>query len=272
MKKRILLLLLLIITELTYAQEILITKTIDSTHNAVVALMRLDSTGKVLTRATGVLINPRVILTAGHVNYKRYPDGLDRRGFVAPSNNALQTNKYIPFDWIDNVLTHPDYIKLTNSTKDTALHLDRNTIPDIGLIFLDTPVENMPVAKLPKPLLFSSLPSGTSFLGVGYGYNRVRDSTFKFSYIDGIRRKWKPERISVFNDFWLETMPDSVSHQPFTNVADSGAPLLIDDNTIIGITHGGRTVPNSSGFSRIDNPAVLNWIKSAVKKKLGIDL
>ena len=54
--------------------QILTLKTTDSTHNAVVALMRLDSTGKILTRATGVLINSRVILTAGHVNYKPYQD------------------------------------------------------------------------------------------------------------------------------------------------------------------------------------------------------
>jgi V8-like Glu-specific endopeptidase len=270
MKKPLLLILLLCLNCLAHAQVILATKTIDSAHNAVVALMRLDSNGKILTRATGVLIHPRVILTAGHVNYKRYPDGIDRRGFVAPTNTALQTKTYIPFDWIDNVLMHPDFKKLTNNGKNTPL--DLSSVPDIGLIFLDNPIENMPIAKLPQPQLFLSLPAQTAFLGVGYGYHKIRDSTFKYPLIDGIRRKWKPQAVSVVNDLWIETMPDSISKQPFTNVADSGAPLLLNDRIIIGITSGGRPVPNSSGFTRIDNPEVINWIKAEVKKKLGVDL
>jgi V8-like Glu-specific endopeptidase len=154
MKKLILLFLIFTVANVSYSQEIRIAKTLDSTHNTVVALMRLDSTEKIITRATGVLINPRVILTAGHVHYKRYPDGIDRRGFISPSNKALQSNNYISFDWIDNVETHPDQMAYSKSVADTTGASNPDNFLDIGLIFLDTPVKNMPVAKLPASSLF----------------------------------------------------------------------------------------------------------------------
>lgn len=271
MKKSILLFLIFTIANVSYSQEILIAKTLDSTHNTVVAIMRLDSTGKIITRATGVLINPRVILTAGHVHYKPYPDGIDRRGFISPSNKALQSNNYIPFDWIVNVETHPDQTEYSKSLIDTTGASNPNNFLDIGLIFLDTPVKNRPIAKLPKPSLFKSLPAGTSFLGVGYGYNKVRDKSFKYSFIDGIRRKWKPGSVSAINDLWLLGTCDPLSNQPLLSVADSGGPLFIDNNIIMAIASG-YGAQNSGRFVIVDNPVVLDWIKNTVKKRLGINL
>lgn len=261
-------LLLVLFANVAFGQAELTIKTADSTHNVVVAIMRLDSNGKILTRATGVLIHPRVILTAGHVNYKRYPDGIDRRGYVTTSNTALQTSNYIPFDWINNVVTHPDQTNHANSMQDTTGASDPTNYLDIGLIFLDTPIKNTPIAKLPKPLLFKTLPAGTVILGVGYGYHKVRDKNFKYTFIDGHRRKWQPKTIVVKNDKWLL----STSSEQMTSVGDSGSPLLINDDTVIAITSGnGRTV-NESWFGRIDNPVLLGWIKDAVQKKLGVKL
>lgn len=222
MRKFKLLFLLILLTKLSFGQAELVTKTVDSTHNMVVAIMRLDSNGKILTRATGVLIHPRVILTAGHVNYKRYPDGIDRRGYISPSNKALHSDSYIPFDWINNVLTHPDQTAFQKSMQDTTGALDPIDHLDIGLIFLDTPIKNRPIATLPQPLTFNQLPAGTSFLGVGYGYHKVRDKSFKFTAIDGYRRKWTPDSLIVSNDKWLE----GTSVQQIVSVGDSGSPLF----------------------------------------------
>ena len=260
--------LMILLSGVAFAQQILTTKTVDSTHNMVVAIMRLDSNGKILTRATGVLIHTRVILTAGHVNYKRYPDGIDRRGFIAPTNTSLQTNNYIPFDWINNVLTHPDLPSQQKALADTTGKLDPFGFVDIGLIFLDTPVKNRPIAKLPKQSLFNTLAARTIFLGVGYGYHKVRGSTFKYNDIDGRRRKWRPETVAAVNDKWFL----GTSATQFTTVADSGAPLLINDNVIIGITSGNGKTLNTGRFVRVDNPAILDWIKDSVKKRLGVNL
>lgn len=260
--------LLMLLANVAFGQAELSLKTPDSTHNIVVAVMRLDSTGKILTRATGVLIHPRVILTAGHVNYKRYPDGIDRRGYISTSNTALQTNKYIAFDWIDNVLTHPDQTVYQKSLQDTTGASDPHMFLDIGLIFLDAPVTDRPIAKLPKPSFFNSLPAGTSFLGVGYGYHKVRDKTFKYTAIDGRRRKWKPDTVNAINDKWLF----GTSAGQSVAVGDSGSPLLVNDDIIIGIASGNGETLNTGRYVRIDNPVVLGWIREAVAKRLGVKL
>ena len=258
----------------TFCQNLLLTKAIDSTHNTVVAIMRLDSTGKMRTRATGVLIHPNVILTAGHVNYTGtiYPDGLKRDGFISFSNKALQGSEYVPFDWIDDVTTHIDQADFKRSMKDTTGKLDPNDFLDIGLIFLKSPVQNRPTSKLPQPLLFTKLPERATFLGVGYGYHRIRDSSFKHSFIDGVRRKWKPQSVSAINDKWLTGACDTVTKQQFMNTGDSGSPLFLDNNTIIAIAATAGMYPMPAGFVRIDNPIVLDWIKKTVKQRLGIDL
>jgi hypothetical protein len=268
MTKFKLLFLLTVWVNVAFGQVALSTKTADSTHNMVVAIMRLDSTGKILTRATGVLIHPRVILTAGHVNYKRYPDGTDRRGYISTSNTALQTSNYIPFDWINNVLTHPDQTAHQKSLKDTTGASDPSDYLDIGLIFLDTPITNKPIATLPKPSFFNGLPATTAFLGVGYGYHKVRDKTFKYTAIDGRRRKWQPGTVTAHNDKWLF----GTATQQVVSVGDSGSPLLVDDHIIIGITSGTGESINTSRFVRVDNPAVLSWIRDAVQKRLGVRL
>lgn len=260
--------LLILVANAAFGQAELSSKTPDSTHNIVVAIMRLDSTGKILTRATGVLIHPRVILTAGHVNYKRYPDGIDRRGYISLSHAALQSPNYIPFDWINNVQTHPDQTSFQKGLQDTTGAIDLNNYLDIGLIFLDTPITNRPIAALPSPLYFNSLPVATTFLGVGYGYNKVRDKDFKYTAIDGRRRKWQPDTVVAINAKWLL----GTAAQQITAVGDSGSPLLVADRIILGITSGTGKKLNTGRFVRVDNPAVLSWIRDAVQKRLGVKL
>ena len=49
--------------------KISLAKTVDTTYQSVVAILRVDSTGKKILAGSGVLIHPNVILTAGHINY-----------------------------------------------------------------------------------------------------------------------------------------------------------------------------------------------------------
>src|SRR5690348_16239898 len=72
--------------------EILVAKSNDSTHNSVVAILRIDTADNVVVSASGVLIHPQVILTAGHVNFKNSATsagGCKPKGFVSISNHAL---------------------------------------------------------------------------------------------------------------------------------------------------------------------------------------
>jgi hypothetical protein len=143
---------------------------------------------------------------------------------------------------------------------------------DIGLLFLDHPITGKPISKLPSPNLLNNKPQDATFLGVGYGYNKLMDSAFQFSLIDGIRRKWRLDSISLLNDRWLYSKCDTVTKQQFMNVCDSGAPLFLNNETVVGTWSMGGPYPSWGMAVRIDNPTVLDWIKSCVKKRLGIDL
>src|SRR5262245_30579320 len=66
--------------------DILVAKSVDSTHSSVMAILRVDTIGNIVVSASGVLINPRVILTAGHVNFqnaKASPNGCKPQGLVS---------------------------------------------------------------------------------------------------------------------------------------------------------------------------------------------
>lgn len=280
MKSSIIGCLLTIITvQLTLSQAMPLAKTLDSTHNSVVALQGIDTSGKVFVGTAGVLIHPKIILTAGHVNYnvfKKLIVGLKIQGFVATSYNAYNPDKRYPVDWLRDMVSYPDTADFQKSLSDTTGGKKPTMFIDIGLIFLDHPISNMPIAKLPEPFLLNDLQSYSSLLGVGFGYDKVVDSTFSSSLIDGLRRKWIPHKITLFNDLWLSAQCDSISNLPFISIGDSGAPLFQQDSIVVGIwslrDDAVKPCPYSSWAVRIDNPKVLTWINATVKSRMGIDL
>jgi V8-like Glu-specific endopeptidase len=281
MKSSIFFWILTIITvQLTFSQVTPLAKTKDSTHNSVVAIQIIDTSGKVLVRASGVLIHPKIILTAGHVNYntgKRNFIGLKTQGFIATSYNAYNPDNRYPFDWSRDIESHPDTADFQKGLSDTTGKIKPTMFIDIGLIFLDHPISNMPIARLPEPFLLNDLQSYSSLLGVGFGYDKASDSTFTRSLIDGLRRKWTPHKITLFNDLWLSAQCDTISNLPFISIGDSGAPLFQQDSIVVGIwswrgDDAIKPCPYSSWAVRVDNPKVLTWIKDTIKSRLGIDL
>lgn len=266
--------------QLTFSQAMPLAKTIDSTHNSVVAFQLIETSGKVFVSTAGVLIHPKIILTAGHVNYnivKKIIVGLKTQGFVATSYNAYNPDKRYPVDLLRDIESYPDTADFQKSFSDTTGKIEPTMFIDIGLIFLDHPISNMPIAKLPEPFLLNDLQSCSSLLGVGFGYDKAQDSTFSLSLpFDGLRRKWTPHKITLFNDLWLSAQCDTISNLPFISIGDSGAPLFLQDSIVVGIwSWRGDAVkpcPYSSWAVRVDNPKVLTWIKDTIKSKIGIDL
>lgn len=237
MKKSILHFVLTLMTlQTAYCQDVLVAKTIDSTHNSVVAILRIDSAGNILVGGSGVLINSQVILTAGHVNFsggQSLPGGCKASGLVSFSNKALNTNDRVSFDWTKDVESYPDTANFIKSFSDTTGKLKPTMFIDIGLLFLDHPITGKQIAKLPQPNLLTKLPENVSFLGVGYGYDKLMDSTFRFSSIDGLRRKWKIDSALLLNDLWLYSNCDTVIRQQFMNICDSGAPLFLNNDIVV---------------------------------------
>jgi hypothetical protein len=256
-----------------------VAKSIDTTHQSVVAILRVDSSGRAWINATGVLIHPQVILTAGHVNFdmmKLGPGGSATKGIVTFGTNAYNSQDRRSFNWLKDVETHPDSGSLSKSFSDTTGQLKPSMFIDVGLLFLQPPVEHMPLARLPDSSALARRTSDHLLIGVGFGYHKTWDSTFTPNLVDGQRRQWRLQDLTLRNDLWLRTQCDTVTNLPFISMYDSGAPLLLGENVVVGVWSFMGAATNTCAYSswavRIDNPRVLTWIKNRVKLRLGVDL
>jgi hypothetical protein len=256
------------------SQDVPLAKFIDTSYHSVVAILRADSAGRTYVTGSGVLIHPNVVLTAGHVSFltvKGWDFNGSTVGYVSFSNNANEPNNRISFDWLNSVETHPDQFKLI--LFDVA-QKNNQVLIDIGLIFLDRPALNNPLAHLPDPNTLSKISKDDLFVGVGYGYHK-EDSIIQRvpGLVDGQRRKWQLSQISLINDLWLKTDCDSVTNLPFIGMFDSGAPLLLNDTLVVGIWVKTEKAPIPCPFSslavRVDNPRVLKWIQDCIMIRLG---
>jgi len=263
------------------SQIVPLAKTIDTTYHSVVAILRVDSTGKPIMAGSGVLIHPNVILTAGHNNFSNVTTWWDKNcspiGFISFGNNALKSNDRIPFNWVKDIETHPDWYEILKSYSDTTRKSRPPELTDIGLIFLDQPVLNKPLIRLPEHNTLITIDEKNLLIGVGYGYHWMDTVTNRIpGLVDGLRRKWKLHQLFLDNEFWLSTNCDSTSTLPYVGMFDSGAPLLLNDTIVVGIWSGGHEAPKpylySSDAARIDNSRILKWIQDKIKTRLGPEI
>jgi V8-like Glu-specific endopeptidase len=228
-----------------FCQKALLSKSTDTIHHSVCAILFTDTTGKVAVTGSGVLINPRVLLTAGHVNYnlaKYHHGGCKEKGQISFSNNAFESTNKIHFNWLIDVVSHPDTAEFWKCFSDTTGKTNPTLFIDIGLIFLNDSIKGIKCAKLPDANSLQKIIDKDTFSGAGYGYNNIADSTFTYSMIDGYRRKWTLQKLFIHNDLWVYTRCDTVTHSPYVGIGDSGAPLFVEDNTVAGIwSHTNKT-------------------------------
>jgi len=237
--------------------------------------MGLDSAGKFILIGSGVIINPNVVLTAGHVNFKTlkqvYGNNCSETGYISIGNNCFKPDKRIAFNWIRSVETYPDLVnKGVYDYPEDFTH-----IADIGLIFLDQPVLNITPINLPDSNSLGRIKKDDLLLGAGYGITKTLSSYIKDSVqkairlADGNRRFWKPHEISVINELWFKTSCDPLTNRPYLGLCNSGSPLLLNNTILIGIwDNGGSTCPTFMSGTRIDNPKILKWIKEYIKMRI----
>jgi hypothetical protein len=230
--------------------------------------------GRFIPICSGTLISPRVFLTAGHCTQfeveKNRPAYVSFDPTYKPGTSELR--KGTPY-------LHPNY----------CVGVKEGCVPDpivgqvagyprydAGVVVLNEPVRMATYGTLPDAGLVDTLEEGQRLTIVGYGTTGYE--------IDGepppLPQPVHPDdryrgmvRLLNTNDealgnMFAKTTGVSLIERKGEGICsgDSGGPLLLpDQETIVGVTSWGSTVPPCTGpsyYQRMDLPRVLTWVRS----------
>jgi hypothetical protein len=171
--------------------------------------------------ATGILIHPRVLLTAGHATADI--EFLVASGIATHDDGRVSfgVDATDPSTWheIETVVTHPDYRLYPESSSQ-----------DIGVVILKEPVD-LPCATLPYVGLLDDLKHAgllrdaglpTQFLNVGYGAT-LDFPPPEFQEGDGLRR-FSISEYQALQNVWLMSNQNPAAGAGGVGYGDSGGP------------------------------------------------
>lgn len=204
--------------------------------------------------ATGVLISPTVVLTAGHVAVRRLGPGAAEVTFD-PVADASAT-------WYSGTAhVHPGF----NPGRADNPH-------DLGVIVLDSPVVGVTPASLPGEGMFDVvgrawLPGSIGEL-VGYGVSRVfggpnGSGPPRYDLNSGGIRRVTQETITSVTPAWINYITRGGGQGC---AGDSGAPLLLDGSDLVAAINvaGDPYCRNLGRGLRLDTPSARAFLAQYV--------
>jgi len=222
-------------------------------HPYVCIVVMFDESWQFVTSASGVLISPDIVLTAGHVTEA----GCYAFVTFSPEVTYGDLTGYVfgfPY-------THPDYqVGSKPGLPGCLTH-------DVGIIELSEQVIMTEYGALPNEGVDDTLAQKTMLDIVGYGYNyRERPSQEWIFY--GQRYYAQSELIASKHrqsDEFIKITCNPAKGKGGQSFGDSGGPVLLSGtNTVLGLVSYGTNL-NSAGVgyaARIDTADVLEWINS----------
>jgi hypothetical protein len=221
-------------------------------HQYVCCVVVFDEYGNFIGSASGILISPTVVLTAGHVTEE------GSNIFVTFATDLTQA--IFPDDYIYGVpYTHPQY------QLGAGPGLPNFLTHDVGVIVLTAPAPVTEFGALPDEGVINSLKNKTDLELVGYGYNyRERPSQ---NWIFYGARYYAPSQLiaseHVHSGEFIKITANPAQGKGGTTFGDSGGPVLLGGtNVILGLTSY-CTNYNSTGVgyaARVDIADVLEWV------------
>jgi hypothetical protein len=177
---------------------------------------------------SGVLIHPRVLLTAGHVTATG--EELLKNGvpLFDISRISFGTDAYDPSTWVESVaiLTHPGFFRPGPNGTPPGPH-------DLGVVILKEPV-NLPCATLAYEGFLDDLKDAgllrypgvaKKVVAVGYG-NTLDFPPAEERPADGLRRFSFPDFHALVDKNWIELNQNLAAGNTGVAGGDSGGPLF----------------------------------------------
>jgi len=231
----------------------------DGNNHPDVCLIVFDDATGPAWRASGIVLTPWVLLTAGHAT----------DGAVAArvwTDEKVQGNPEYPFSGTTSYdgtpITNPDYMSpFWHGLNGFITH-------DVGVVVLSEPIILSEYGKLPTPDQSRSLRVGDWVNFVGYGVQVNLRGGGQPQWAGLKNRLYAPGQL-LSKNFAISPEFLRVSANPGqgkggTAFGDSGGPVLMaGTNTVLAVTSFG-TNNNCAGtgyYYRIDQPEILNWIQ-----------
>jgi len=228
---------------------------------------------ELLPLCSGTLISPTVFLTAGHcteflikedlptyVSFDpTYKPGASKliRGtpYIHPKQCLAVKKGCVPDPIGGSVVGYPRY--------------------DVGVVVLNKPVRMATYGALPEVGLVDTLKEGQRLTAVGYGTTGFArgDSRLPLPVYPDDRYRATVRLLNTKDPALGEMFVKTTGVKGLikregegTCFGDSGGPLFLpDQQTIVGVTSWGSTVPPCTGpayYQRMDLPRVLKWVRS----------